>query len=85
MEEMRNYFQELAKENTSNWRNKPNNIWWKIWRNRWSDWTEIRKIIDKFKKHKAPGIDGTTAELIQKPGPTLRNRIYKFIKEVWEE
>jgi hypothetical protein len=26
MEEMRNYFQELTKENTSNWRNRPDNI-----------------------------------------------------------
>ena len=33
------------------------------------------KIIDKFKKHKAPGIDGITTELMQKTGPTLWNRI----------
>jgi hypothetical protein len=33
------------------------------------------KIIDKFRKHAAPGIDGITTELINKAGPTLWNRM----------
>jgi hypothetical protein len=44
-----------------------------------------KKIVDKFKKHKAPEIDGITTELLQKSGPTLWNRNYKLIKQVWEE
>jgi len=48
-----------------------------------STYIEVRKIIDKFKKHNAPEIDSITTELIQKTGPTLWNRIYKSIRQVW--
>jgi hypothetical protein len=46
---------------------------------------EVRKITGKLKKRDAPGIDGITTEVIQKPGPTLWNTIYRSIKKVWEE
>jgi hypothetical protein len=42
----------------------------------------MSKIIDKFRKHKAPGNDGITTEIINKTGPTLWKRIFKLIKQV---
>jgi hypothetical protein len=84
LEEMGSYFLELAKENTMVMEDKDSII---------SDlrdeevedstYIEIGKIIDKFKKHNAPGTDGITTELIEGTGPTLWNRIHKSITQVW--
>jgi hypothetical protein len=43
---------------------------------------EVRDVILKFKKHEAPGIDGVTADIIQKAGPALWRRIHTLIKEI---
>ena len=83
---MRSYFQELAKENTivmgekdsivSDLRDEETED---------STYIEMKKIIDKLKKHNAPRIDCITTELIQRAGPTLWNRIYKSIRQIWEK
>jgi hypothetical protein len=41
------------------------------------------KIIDKFRKHKAPGIGGITTELINKAGPTSWNRMEEKMPTDW--
>jgi len=83
---MRNHFQELAKENTVVFEEKDSIIFDE--RNeeiKDPTYMKLRKIIDTFKKHKTPVIDGITTELIQKVGPSLWHKSYKLIKQVWEE
>lgn len=71
MEEMSNYFQELAKDNAivieEKGGKKSDERDEEI-----EDLTHVeeRKIIDKFKMHKSPGIYGITTELIQRAAPT---------------
>jgi hypothetical protein len=66
MKEVRNHLQELAKENTMVIEETDSII-----SHEREEQTHRRKIIDKFIKHKAPGIDGIITELIHKAGPTL--------------
>ena len=42
------------------------------------------KIVYKFRKNKAPGIDGITTELIDKAGPTLWNRMEEKMPTDWK-
>ena len=87
LEEMRSYFQELAKENTIVMEEEDVIISDEIDEEMEdSMYIEGRKIMGKFKKHNAPGIDGITTELIQKiTGRILWNRIYKSIRQLWEK
>jgi hypothetical protein len=86
MEKIRNYFQELAKESTIVYEEKDSTIFDERDEEiKDPTYIEVKKIIDTFKKHKTPGIDSISTELVQKAGPTLWNRIYKLIKQVWEE
>jgi hypothetical protein len=38
-----------------------------------------------LKKHKSPGSDQTVGELIQAGGETLRSKIHKLIKSIWNK
>jgi hypothetical protein len=44
---------------------------------------EVRNIILKFKHQKAPGIDGVTAEILQKVSPLLWRCIHSLNKTMW--
>jgi hypothetical protein len=86
LEEMRSYFQVLAKENTIVMEEKDSIISdLRDEETEYSTYIEVRKTTDKFKKLNAPGIDGSTTELIQRAGPTLWNRIYRSIRQGWRK
>jgi hypothetical protein len=46
---------------------------------------EVRNIMLKFKHQKAPGIDGVTAEILQKVSPPLRRCIHSLNKTMWNK
>lgn len=79
---MRNYIQELTEENTIVTQEKDLTI--SDERDEETECLTYRgKIIDKFRKHKARGIDGITTELINKAGPTLWNRMEEKMPRDW--
>ena len=44
---------------------------------------EICSIINKLKMNKAAGVDNIPGELIKYGGRTLKQKIYKLIKNIW--
>jgi hypothetical protein len=47
--------------------------------------SEIEVAIGKLKRHKSPGADQITAEMIQAGGETLHFEIHKLIKLIWNK
>jgi hypothetical protein len=45
----------------------------------------VELAIEKLKRHKSPGTDQITAELIKAGGRTIRGAIYKLIISVWNK
>jgi hypothetical protein len=41
--------------------------------------------MGKLKRYKSPGVDRIAAELIQAGGETLRSKIHKLIKSIWNK
>lgn len=78
MEEMGNCFQE---KRYSSWRKRKKKIDERDEEIEDPTYIDEWKKIYKFKKHKSPGIYGTTTELIQRAGPTLWIRIYKLVNQ----
>lgn len=46
---------------------------------------EVRNIILKLKHQKAPGIDGVTAQILEKVSPLLWGRIHSLNKTMWNK
>ena len=45
---------------------------------------EVQMAIKKVKRHKSPGIDQISAELIKAGGTSILSEITKLIKSVWK-
>ncbi|CAF1682339.1 unnamed protein product, partial [Adineta ricciae] len=48
-------------------------------------YSEVEEAINKLKKHKSPGNDGITAEMLQTGGECLKRKMYELCNRVWEE
>jgi hypothetical protein len=46
---------------------------------------EVEVAIGKLKRYKSPGVDQIAAELIQAGGETLRSKIHRLIKLIWNK
>ena len=46
---------------------------------------EIERVIKRMKNNKVPGEDGIIVELISQAGSDMREKMYKVIKQIWEE
>ena len=44
---------------------------------------EVEMVTEILKKHKSPGIDSITAELIKAGGRTFHSEIHKLINSIW--
>ena len=46
---------------------------------------EVEMATEILKRHKSPGIDSITAELIKAGGRTFRSEIHKLINSIWNK
>jgi hypothetical protein len=47
--------------------------------------SEVEMVIEKFKRHKSPGIDQITSEFFKTGGKTIRSEIHKLINSIWNK
>lgn len=46
---------------------------------------EIERIVQDLKKEKSPGIDGVTAEMLQKFWPCMRTACFELVRAFWHD
>jgi hypothetical protein len=47
--------------------------------------SEVEMAIEKLKRHKSPGIDQISAQLIKAEGRTICSEIHKLINSIWDK